>query len=214
MRRKVTFLLLVSVALVLSFLVVICELPRFTDAGAPAPLESGASPQRLGCKAHGVAPPAGAVSALLYPTSRKGPVEWAAQPRWMAVPLAERSTSLRRVAVLGTAIQRGEYAVRTDPWQLGSILAVVKAAWAKTAPLLLFMTAYLAAMIVAKRGGEAQGRAEAGVQEVVTAPCGPSRLPILKPMPGRRYSLAPSGPWALITGDRIADWERVRLVPT
>jgi len=213
-RRKVTFLLPVSIALVLSCLVVICELPRFTDAGAPAPPDPGASPQRLSCKAHGVAPPVEAVSTLPHSTSRKGPVEWAAQLRWMAVSLAERSTNLRQAAVLGLAVQRGEYAVRTDPWPFAPTLAAVKAAWAKIAPLLLFMTAYLAAVIVARRGSEALGRAEAGAQRVVTTPCGASRLPILKPRLGRRYPQVPAGPWAMITGDRIADWERVRLVPT
>ncbi len=205
MRRKVTFFCVVT--LVLSLLVIVCNLPAFAPASAQGQAGSGPSLQASGRQVHPSAAPVPVVDYLAGTASRRGTMEPASSSGWTVAPLAPgRKQDLRQAPLLGQLIQWGEYR-STDPSGTRSILGrAITAARGRSSILLLGAMMLLAIAMAAQRSEEAPR------QEVT-----PSSVPCWRPEEpsrDRKHAPARSGPRVLVVSDQAAEWERVRLVPT
>lgn len=213
MRTKATLFL--TFALILSVLVIVCELPTPSYHRALAQSVVGASPQATGRQAHRVLPFEHTVSSSLRPPCDEGPAEWGTLQNRAAAPLASaRKTSLRYEANPGRLAQRSEYDSRTGSTGKRAISGVAKA---PTIVLVAIMLVVI--LIVARRRLEA---ARIKVLKAAKRPAKKIAVPLRLvlalvqnllatvrprplPRPGKRLNLVQ---------DQIAEWERVRLVPT
>lgn len=216
--RKAAFLSVMAIALVAAL--------RWTgpiSASASAHTAPGTSLQAPGASAHTiwlVAPamsgsPCQPVTTGDLQASGRGEAKWATQNNWEAAPSAERSPNLRQASPTGQPFQRGEYK-STDPNPAGPDPA--GPAPRPKAALFLLSAAMIAAIIaVAGRSSEAAGAAD---QAEASARARAARRRISlrpepqKPSDGCRHPLVKPGYLPFLAGDQIADWERVRLVPT
>ncbi len=209
-RHKVTFFLVLG-ALFFWLAVVVYALPAIGPAGAPAHQLSGASLPVTGPQATRVALPAPALNSPVHQPSRMGPADWGRET-WTAASLAaERKTSLRQPPTSEQPFQWGWYVNDTGPIDVASIFGLgLAAVRAKAGTLFLGWVMLLAILAVAARRAE---RAEETPNRV-DAPQGSARsFARLLAEPGNSPRGRPD-PRMITMGDQIAEWERVRLVPT
>lgn len=202
-----------AVTLVLSVLIISCELTALASVGAPAhPLlaAAGAFPQAPGAPR----PTAGALAVAQDGPSTlvtcKAAAEWAGPAaRALTQPVPERKISLGQVTILGQALARGEYANRTAPAGFESALSGVELpVQGKVPTLLLAALMLLVVAMVARQPGPVAAEETPSVPGALRGTW--RRQPASQPQP-RRPRLEPR---ILGFADLAADWERVRLVPT
>lgn len=203
-----------TLVLTFALLVVVGGVPRVGHPSAP-PLSLGASLQAVGYKAQAGALTVPAVSDPLPAPDRKDRAARAAQPGWTAAALAsERSVNLRLAANPGQPSQRGRYELRTVLSGLKRILTMTPStAWvmALIALLAFLMGRSMAPQPIASQAGGSSEPTPAHKTAALTIRVSRSLLPRQR---ARRAPQRAVFPRLSPINDLLADWERVRLVPT